>query len=42
VRFLIPEEVKKVDQVAISPDTGSMSAQVVGQSVPFKAKLADI
>ena len=40
--FLNNEEIKKVEKIAISPETGSMSAQVVGQSVSVIAKLADI
>lgn len=40
--FLTNEEIKKVEKIAIVPETGSMSAQVVGQSVLTIAKLADI
>ena len=40
--FLTPEEIRKVEKIAIVPETGSMSPQVVGQSVSVIAKLAGI
>ena len=40
--FLNNEEAAKVEKIAIVPETGSMSAQVVGQSVATIARLADI
>jgi len=40
--FLSSEEIKKLEKIAIVPETGSMSPQVVGQSVVVIAKLADI
>ena len=40
--FLTNEEIKKVEQIAIIPETNSMSAQVVGQSVSAIVKLAGI
>ena len=40
--FLNAEEIAKVEKIAIVTETGSMSAQVVGQSVSTIAKLADI
>ena len=40
--FLNDEEIKKVEGIAIVPESGSMSARVVGQSVSVIAKLAGI
>ena len=40
--FLTSEEMNKVEKIAILSETGSMSPQVVGQSVQTIAKLADI
>ncbi len=40
--FLTPEEIKKVESIAISPDSGSMSPFIVGQSATIIAKRAGI
>ncbi len=40
--FLTSEEMNKVEKIAIVSETGSMSPQVVGQSVQTIAKLADL
>jgi acetaldehyde dehydrogenase / alcohol dehydrogenase len=40
--FLSRDEIKKVEKIAIVPETNSMSPQVVGQSVAVIAKLAGV
>ena len=40
--FLTPEEIKKVESIAISPDSGTMNALIVGQSATVIAKRAGI
>jgi len=40
--FLTPEEINKVERIAISPETGTMSPFIVGQSVVVVAKRAGI
>ena len=40
--FINNEDIAKVEKIAIVSETGSMSSQVVGQSVSSIAKLADI
>ncbi len=40
--FLKPAEIEKVEKIAINPQTGVMSAEIVGQSVEKIAELAGI
>jgi acetaldehyde dehydrogenase / alcohol dehydrogenase len=40
--FLTPEEIKKVERIAISADSGTMSPFIVGQSAAIIAKRAEI
>jgi len=40
--FLTPEEIKKVERIAISVDSGTMSPFIVGQSAAIIAKRAEI
>ena len=40
--FLTPEEIKKVESIAIAPDSGAMNPLIVGQSATVIAKRAGI
>jgi acetaldehyde dehydrogenase / alcohol dehydrogenase len=40
--FLTPEEIKKVEKIAISPDSGTMDASIVGRSATVIAERAGI
>jgi len=40
--FLTPDEIKKVESIAISPDSGTMNPLIVGQSATVIAKRAGI
>ena len=40
--FMTPEEIRRVEKVAVNPETGLMTAEIIGQSVDRIAEMAGI